>query len=197
MHKIFDKLIDRFIQDKIGIAENFLPENLGIQLSANLIKLYQSNQLLSARIGNKTVVDHDKLIRNDRIYWLDKTHNDKFENQFFNLMDDLVSYLNHTCYAGITNYEFHYTLYEKGSFYHKHLDQFKNNDSRKYSMIFYLNAGWKTGDGGELCIHHPNRLQYISPKNGKCVFYRSNEVEHEVMLNNKPRMSITGWLKAD
>ena len=112
-------------------------------------------------------------------------------------MDEFVSYLNETCYTGITGYEFHYTLYEKGSFYLKHLDQFRNNDSRKYSMILYLNAEWKDGDGGELCIHHANHLQLISPNNGKSVFFKSNELLHEVLKNNQPRMSITGWLKVD
>ena len=110
-------------------------------------------------------------------------------------MDKFISYLNETCYTGITSYEFHYTMYEKGSFYHKHIDQFKNDDSRKYSMILYLNADWKTGDGGELCIHHDDYLQYITPNIGKSVFFKSNELIHEVMLNNVPRMSITGWLK--
>lgn len=197
MNKIFDTLIDSFIANKIGIAENFINEELAIQLKANLNKLHQSHQLLSAGIGNKPIVDQDKLIRSDRIYWLDRAHNDQFENQFFDLMDKFVSYLNETCYTGITSYEFHYTLYEKGSFYNKHLDQFKNNDSRKYSMILYLNSDWKTGDGGELCIHHLDHLQYISPNNGKSVFFKSNELVHEVMLNNEPRMSITGWLKGD
>lgn len=197
MQKIFDQLIDSFIADKIGIAENFLNPKLAVQLKANLHKLFQANQLLSAGIGNKTNVDHDKLIRNDRIYWLDRSHHDKFENLFFDLMDSFVNYLNETCYTGITSYEFHYTMYEKGSFYRKHLDQFKNNDSRKYSMIFYLNERWKQGDGGELCIHHPDHLQYITPNSGKSVFFKSNELVHEVMLNNEPRMSITGWLKAE
>ena len=197
LHKKFDTLIDSFITDKIGITENFLNKNLAIQLKSNLNKLYLSHQLLSAGIGNKKIVDHDNLIRNDRIYWLDRIHNDKFENQFFDLMDKFVSYLNKTCYTGITSYEFHYTLYEKGSFYHKHLDQFKNNDSRKYSMILYLNEHWKTGDGGELCIHHEDHLQYISPNNRKSVFFQSNELTHEVLLNHEPRMSITGWLKVD
>jgi SM-20-related protein len=31
--------------------------------------------------------------------------------------------------------------------------------------------------------------------NGKGVFFKSGELEHEVLLANKMRMSITGWLK--
>ena len=70
-------------------------------------------------------------------------------------------------------YEFHYALYETGSFYKKHMDQFRNNDSRKYSMIMYLNEGWQDGDGGELNIHHEDWVQNISPVNGKSVFLKA------------------------
>ncbi|RZL45384.1 MAG: 2OG-Fe(II) oxygenase [Pedobacter sp.] len=197
MIKIFDTLIDSYIADKVGIAEGFLSISLAAHLKENLNQLYSANLLESAGIGNQKLVDHDRLIRSDKTYWLDRKHNNQHENDFFDLMDMFVKYLNETCYTGITGYEFHYTLYEKGSFYLKHLDQFKNNDSRKYSVILYLNAAWKDGDGGELCIHHPNHLQHISPNNGKSVFFKSNELIHEVLINNQPRMSITGWLKVE
>jgi SM-20-related protein len=129
------------------------------------------------------------------IYWLDRSHDDVYENDFFELMDSFVKYLNETCYTGITGYEFHYALYEEGRFYKKHLDQFRTDGSRQYSMIMYLNADWKLSDGGELCIHQNGSLQNISPVNRKGVFFKSSELEHEVLLTNKPRMSITGWLK--
>jgi SM-20-related protein len=159
--------------------------------------LYSDQQLQSAGIGNNTIQLHDKLIRNDKIYWLDRSHNNPYEINFFELMDSFVSYLNSTCYTGITGYEFHYTMYEKGSFYKKHLDQFRNNKSRAYSMIMYLNVDWQEKDGGELCVYHPDYLQKIAPRNGKCVFFKSSEMEHEVLVTNEPRLSITGWLKTN
>jgi SM-20-related protein len=100
-----------------------------------------------------------------------------------------------SCYAGITSYEFHYTLYETGSFYSKHVDQFKDNSSRKYSIISYLNADWKEMDGGELKINLLGKDKVISPMQGKTVFFRSNELIHEVLVTHKPRLSVTGWLK--
>ena len=60
----------------------------------------------------------------------------------------------------------------------------------------YLNNDWKTGDGGELCVYPEGRSQNISPLGGKSVFFKSNELEHEVLTSNVPRMSITGWLKS-
>ena len=197
MENIFNTLVSSFIDNEVGIAEHFLSDTLAAQLKGNLTSLYNGNQLQSAGLGNETIVDHDKLYRSDKIYWLDRKHNDLHENNFFDLMDRFVSYLNSTCYTGITGYEFHYALYEEGSFYKKHYDQFRNNESRQYSMIMYLNADWKQDDGGELCIHHRDSLQHIAPLNGKSVFFKSSELEHEVLLTNKPRMSITGWLKVD
>lgn len=195
MQNTFNTLIDSFIDNKVGITENFLSVALAAQLKENLYGLYQDKLLLAAGTGNETIVSHDQLVRSDKIYWLDRKHGNIHENSFFDLMDSFVSYLNSTCYTGITGYEFHYTLYEEGSFYKKHLDQFKNNDSRQYSMIIYLNADWQENDGGELCIHHSDSLQKISPDNGKSVFFKSSELIHEVLITHKQRLSITGWLK--
>jgi SM-20-related protein len=195
LEKIFDCLIDSFIEDKVGIAENFLSVSLAAHLKDNLIGLFENKKLLSAGVGNDAVVNQDKLIRSDVIYWLDRKHQNQYENDFFDLMDQFVIYLNRTCYTGITGYEFHYTLYESGTFYKKHIDQFQNNGSRQYSMIMYLNTDWKVADGGELRIYHVDEEQNISPNNGKSVFFKSSDLAHEVLLTNKQRMSITGWLK--
>lgn len=195
MYVRFNQLIDSFIADKIGIVAQFLTNELCLHLKENLHVLIAQNLLKQAGTGNELLITKDLLIRSDKIYWLDRTHNNIFENAFLDQIDLLVTHLNSTCYTGITGYEFHYALYEKGSFYLKHLDQFKNNNSRKYSMICYLNESWQIGDGGELCIHHENHLQNIMPTNGKAVFFQSNIIEHEVLLCHKPRMSITGWLK--
>ncbi len=196
MQEIFNTLINSFIENKIGIANDFLSESIAFNLKRNLINLYKDKLLLSAGTGNTANVEHDKLFRSDIIYWLDRKHNNLHENNFFDLMDNFIRHLNETCYTGITNYEFHYTLYEKGSFYKRHLDQFRNNDSRKYSMVMYLNEDWEINDGGELCVYPDDKSINISPLNGKSVFFKSDELEHEVLITNKPRMSITGWLKA-
>lgn len=196
MDNIFDSIINGFIANKVGIADNFLSESLATHLKQNLEALFGNKQMKPAGTGAFENVAHDKLFRSDMIYWLDREHDDIHENSFFDLMDAFVLYLNATCYTGIKSYEFHYALYEPGSFYKKHIDQFQTNDSRKYSMIMYLNQDWEQKDGGELCIHHQSGLQNISPKSGKTVFFQSNELEHEVLVTNKPRMSITGWLKS-
>ncbi|SEW52946.1 2OG-Fe(II) oxygenase [Chitinophaga arvensicola] len=196
MQQTFDTLINSFIESKVGISANFLSSQLSNDLKENLLHLHSEKSMLAAGTGNQQAISHDKAVRGDVIYWLDRKHNNAHENAFFDVMDAFVLYLNRSCYTGITGYEFHYTLYETGSFYKKHLDQFRNNDSRQYSMIIYLNTDWLPADGGQLSIYHANGdAQQVDPISGKTVFFKSSELEHEVQLTNKPRMSITGWLK--
>lgn len=195
MENIFDDLINSFIENKVGTADKFISDSLALALTENLQNLFTDNKLLAAGMGNNAKHNVDNLFRGDKIYWLDASHKNTAEDQFFVLMDAFVKYLNESCYTGITGYEFHYTLYAAGTFYKKHLDRFQDNDSRKYSMIMYLNLDWQLADGGQLCIQHPEGAQNIDPTNGKVVFFNSKEMEHEVLLTNKPRMSITGWLK--
>jgi Rps23 Pro-64 3,4-dihydroxylase Tpa1-like proline 4-hydroxylase len=197
METSFETLIASYIENNVGIAEHFLSDQLANSLKQNLQELQSKSLLLAAGTGNAEAVSYDTAIRSDSIYWLDKKHNNAFENEFFIQIEAFIKYLNESCYTGITGYEFHYALYEKGDFYLKHLDQFKNNPSRKYSMITYLNANWLPSDGGELLIHQQGNNQKIAPTQGKTVFFKSDELAHEVLLTHNTRMSITGWLKCD
>ncbi|MBK9222916.1 MAG: 2OG-Fe(II) oxygenase [Saprospiraceae bacterium] len=197
MNDPFSILIDSFIENKVGLVENFISGSLATHLKVNLEELFSAQKFQLAGTGNALDITHNKLVRSDLIYWLDKAHNNAAEDAFFQLMEEFIRYLNSTCYTGITDYEFHYALYPMGTFYKKHKDQFQNNRSRQFSMIVYLNSNWKEADGGELCIHHVNHLQRIRPINRTAVFFKSSELEHEVLLTNVPRMSITGWLKTN
>ncbi|TRX42920.1 2OG-Fe(II) oxygenase [Flavobacterium restrictum] len=197
MENSFEALIATFIENKVGISEHFLSDTLANNLKLHLLALNTQRLLTAAGIGNLEKLSYDGAIRSDSIYWLDKKHNNSFENEFFAQIEAFILYLNQSCYAGITGYEFHYSLYEKGDFYLKHLDQFKNNPSRKYSMISYLNSDWQESDGGELLIHQLDNNQKISPTQGKTVFFKSDELVHEVLVTQNTRMSITGWLKSD
>ena len=197
MEEEFDTLINSYIENNVGIVAHFLTDELALLLKNNLNDHQKLLHLKTGRIGNDDAILKDVLIRRDKILWLDPTNKDVTEMKFFKLMDEFILHLNQTCYTGITGYEFHYTIYEKGSLYKKHIDQFQNNSDRAFSMILYLNIDWKIADGGELCIHHSDHIQNISPTNGKCVFFKSNLLEHEVLISNVPRLSITGWLKTN
>ena len=197
MENNFEILIESFMKDNVGIDNHFISDELSQHLKQNLLQLMNQNKLKEAGTGNNLLVSHDKTVRSDLIYWLDRSHDNEYENDFFDQIDDFIKYLNRSCFAGINGYEFHYSLYEIGSFYQKHLDQFNNNPSRKYSMISYLNDDWHESDGGQLMIYQNYNNKKVSPTQGKTVFFKSNELQHEVLVTQKQRMSITGWLKRD
>ena len=197
LEKDFEVLISSFIENKVGVSDHFLSDDLSNHFKQNLLTLFNDKLLIAAGTGNSEKLNHNAAVRSDSIFWLDRKHDNKYENQFFDQIEDFIKYLNMSCYAGITDCEFHYSLYEIGCFYKKHLDQFQNNESRQYSLISYLNADWQTIDGGELMIHQTNNDQKISPLQGTTVFFKSNELVHEVLVTKARRMSVTGWLKRE
>jgi SM-20-related protein len=195
MNEQFDLLIDSYLSNHIGIAPAFLTQKLSAGLQQNIQQLQKDEMMSVAGIGNKEIKDANQQIRSDKIYWLDKKHDNVFENEFLQHAENFIDRLNNTCYAGINAYEFHYAVYEEGSFYKRHKDQFKNNDHRKFSLITYLNEYWQAADGGQLQVYQNNAMQQIEPHSQTAVFFKSNETEHEVIKANRCRMSITGWLK--
>ncbi len=195
MDNVFETLISSYIKNKVGISPQFISSQLANHLKQNLLALQLKKLLVVAGTGNAEKLNHNTSVRSDVIYWLDKNHNNEFENQFFKQIELFIQYLNMQCYAGITDYEFHYSIYPIGSFYIKHLDQFKNDSSRMFSIISYLNSNWQEKDGGELLIHLENKNKKILPIQGQTVMFKSNELPHEVLITHKERMSITGWLK--
>lgn len=197
MEDCFETLISSYLDTKVGIVADFVSEELAQHLIDRLFALKEQNLLKAAGIGNVAKLTHNAEIRSDAIYWLDRNNNNEFENAFLDQIDAFVSYLNRSCYTGITGYEFHFALFDKGSFYRKHLDQFQNNSSRQFSMITYLNQNWQPEDGGELCIYDKDKVQKVAPTNRKTVFFKSDELVHEVLETNKARLSVTGWLRRD
>ncbi len=195
MKEQFEGLIQSYIEQQVGIDQHFLSEKLAIGLRENILQLQLEELMKPAGIGNQLIKDDQQQFRGDQIYWLDKSHDNAFEQEFLAQIDALVVYLNETCYAGIQHTEFHYAVYEKGKAYQKHIDQFKNDDDRQFSLVCYLNTNWEEEEGGQLWLHHANYIQKIFPQQRTAVFFKSNEMEHEVRVATRDRMSITGWLK--
>lgn len=191
----YEELISSYLLDKVGQASDFINRDLAESLRQNILFLKEQEKLREAGIGNNSKLIQNKAIRTDMIYWLDRNLENPVINAFFDEIDKYVKYMNETCFTSITGYEFHYAFYEEGSFYKRHLDQFKDNKGRAFSMIMYLNNNWQEGDGGELCVYLEDEKKIISPNFGRCVFFKSCELEHEVLPSNKKRLSITGWLK--
>jgi SM-20-related protein len=106
----------------------------------------------------------------------------------------LITYLNQSLFLSLKDAEVHFTKYPPGTFYKRHLDQFKQDDHRKLSVICYLNMNWKAEEGGQLRMYLPDETLDVLPKAGTLVCFRSDSIEHEVLPATHERLSITGWI---
>ena len=111
MKEQFEGLIQSYIEQQVGIDQEFLSERLAEGLLQHIRQLQLLQLMKPAGIGNDLLKDPLQQTRGDKIYWLDKSHDNPFEQEFLLLMDSLILYLNRTCYAGIQEYEFHFAVY--------------------------------------------------------------------------------------
>jgi SM-20-related protein len=193
MEDKFEEAIQQMMANGHGIIDNWLDVEALKALGISLNKRYDSAMFKKAEIGQHTEQQLAAAVRGDQIFWLTNNGSEKAEVSFLTHASSFMNYLNRTCYTGLTSNEFHYAVYEAGTNYHKHRDQFKSDRSRKFSMVLYLNEAWKTEDGGELVIY-ADQTAKIAPLFGRLVFFQSH-LEHEVLRSNFQRKSITGWLK--
>lgn len=133
-------------------------------------------------------------IRGDYIQWIDPATAPAAEQVYLNRLRELITYLNQDLYLSLKDIELHRTVYPVGAKYQRHCDQFRRDDHRKLSVICYLNKEWKTEDGGQLRLYLPQGPLDIVPESGTLVCFRSDQLEHEVLLAKRERYSLTGWI---
>ena len=200
MNPLFEPIIDGILTDGYGMMDNFLASDEVTTLANRLHARRAAGQFRAAGIGNQNIVV-ENAIRGDEILWIDEKTATSVELTFLQRIGEIVDYVNQTCYLGLRDYEFHYALYPPGTFYKRHLDQFRSDSRRKLSVICYLNTDWQETDGGQLALYLPDseetseRQITIAPVGGRLVCFESARLEHEVLPATRERLSVTGWLK--
>lgn len=180
-------------QDFVYIDE-FLPDQLYKNVQYYFQQLVDDSQFSKAAIGSSEKRKVESSIRGDFIYWLDKQEDNEISS-LFDLFDEVVAKLRQHLFLSLSDYEFHFALYPPQTRYEKHVDQFHGTNNRIISMLIYLNEDWKRGDGGELKIYQDDGNEIlVEPIAKRLLMFKSETVEHEVMLTNVPRKSLTGWL---
>lgn len=194
---LFETIISDLINQKYSVVNDFFSSEEVVLLRESLLAKYEADKFKKSAIGNRVNEEIDKTVRGDFILWMDEKNANETENIFFKKINELVGYLNKTCFLGILYKEFHYAVYPKGTFYKRHLDTFQNDDRRKLSIVCYLNEdNWLVENGGELTIYTENNELDILPLPGRVVIFESQILEHEVkVVKESERLSITGWLK--
>jgi len=194
MNSNFDLIADGLAENGFAIVDKFLtlPEVDDI-LSMEEFK-HTATQFKKAGIGKDKSNQINEAVRGDYIQWLDRTTAPAPAKVYLNRLDNLIQFLNQSLFLSLKDYEVHLTTYPIGSFYQRHLDQFKADDHRKLSVICYLNRDWTIEQGGQLRMYLPDGPNDVLPLAGRLVCFRSDTIEHEVLSASRERRSITGWM---
>jgi len=195
--ELIDKLnlvADGLAENGFAIIDNFLfPSEVRSILELEDFKNGML-QFKKAGIGKLQDKQINEAIRGDYIQWIDRSTATPPIQTYLSRLNELISFLNQNLFLSLKDYEVHLTIYPPGSYYKRHLDQFKKDDHRRLSVICYLNEDWKEEEGGQLRIYQSEKFIDVLPAAGRLVCFRSDQLEHEVLPATRPRLSITGWI---
>ncbi len=189
-----ESIADSLATHGFAIEDNFLSLREVREIKTVFEIHKDQDRFKKAGIGKADEHQLNKTIRGDYIKWIDPNHAFAPVQGYLSKINDLIEYLNKTCYLGIQDYESHFTIYPSGSFYKRHLDQFRDTGNRKISFICYLNEDWQPAYGGQLRMYLPKGHKDVMPLAGRLACFVSSEIEHEVIKCTQPRYSITGWM---
>jgi len=184
-------LINNLIESGWHVEDDFIDENLCDELASEF------KSWKAAEIGKGTRQERQVSLRSDEISWLDLQNTTKAQEIFFKKIETLKQELNQSLFLGLKSYECHFSKYQNGGHYSKHLDQHQESKARILSTIVYLNT---PQNGGELVIYNKEKTHEIdikiAPQKGMLVCFLSDQIYHEVLPCQDLRLSLTGWFRA-
>lgn len=197
---------DLYEQIALGIAEQgwcvtpgFLAPLHVAQLRHEARGLWQEGGFRHAGVGRGAELKVRPEVRTDRVLWLDPLDCTGAQRLYLATMENLRQALNRLLLLGLFEFEGHLAVYPPGSYYRRHLDQFRGMELRTLTAVLYLNAHWSAADGGTLRIFtdplDPTHCEEILPIGGQLVTFLSARFMHEVLPAQRDRLSITGWFK--
>lgn len=192
-YELYSKITDALVQDGYIL----LPHAMDATLSQDLLSFAKSSKHFKrAGISARKQIHSDK--RRDKILWLNEDHG--VQSQFLEFTEGLREFLNRELFLGLTYFEAHFALYERGDFYETHVDAFKNSKNRVVTVVYYLNEEWdEKEDGGELVLYDEEGtfLRKVVPHANTLAVFLSEKFPHEVLKAKRKRYSIAGWFRVD
>lgn len=193
---VLDAVVDGVAAEGIAVVAGFLPEATIAALRAEALRRDGSGLLTAAATGHGAARTVHADVRGDRIGWLDQVDAAPVELELLARLDALRIALNRELTLGVWRYEGHYALYPPGARYARHVDRFRDDDSRVLSLVLYLNAGWHSTHGGALRIARAGAASRdVLPQGGTLVAFLAADFEHEVLPASRTRVAVTGWFR--
>ena len=194
MVSVFDSIADALAEHGFAVSDQFLSQSEVKAILGTNVFRQDVEKLRKAGIGKQQQHQINESIRGDHIQWLDKNTVEPELRSYMRRVESLMQQLNKALFLSLKDFEIHVTVYPVGTFYKRHLDQFKKDDHRRLSIICYLNEDWDESHGGQLRIYLPEGPRDILPEAGRLVCFRSDQLEHEVLPATRERRSLTGWI---
>ncbi len=194
MTNLYEKITNALVDNGYIIINNALPPKLTQEL---LSFAKTQNSYKKAGISSSLDLHLDKARRRDKTLWLNEDNG--VQSEYLSWTEGLKSYLNKELYLGLSYFETHFAIYQKGDFYEKHLDAFKNSKNRVVTVVYYLNEAWRQEDGGEIIIYDEDDmfLTKVAPIANTMIVFMSEKFPHEVLPTEATRYSIAGWFRVD
>jgi SM-20-related protein len=194
MNAIFEQIADGLAGQGYAIVDDFLSKEEVKAIHGSETFPRDIFEFKKAGIGKTTSLQINESVRGDFIRWVDRTTAPYPVQVYLERLEALIPFLNQSLYLSLKDFEVHLTMYPVGTFYKRHLDQFRADDHRKLSVICYLNEDWMQEHGGQLRMYFPDESKDVLPLAGRLVCFRSDQIEHEVLPASRTRLSITGWI---
>jgi SM-20-related protein len=193
--RLLDRILGELRADGISISDGFLPPS-DVRALAECAALRRARgEFTAARIGADTSLQRREDVRGDLICWLAGSLFPA-ETRVLAALEQLRSRLNEGAYLGLLDLEIHYAWYPPGAAYARHVDRPRGRSARRVSLALYLNERRSPADGGALRVQGDDgRFRDIDPAGGRLVLFLSESREHEVLLTQVPRLSLTGWFR--
>ncbi len=207
MGDFLNKLIDASKLDHINSAleesswffmENYLEDHLCDSLRESFVDKENLASFSKSKIGRGSKSSENSLIRNGLIRWIEDWNQNEslseLNKHLIKMMKSIGSYFR----LPLKRFEAQFSIYSKGGFYNRHLDQHQNSRHRHISICLYLND---CEEGGELILYKKGSQseveKIIKPRKGTLVVFISKDIPHEVKLVESTRHSITSWFRDD
>ena len=191
-------ITDTLVNKGFAIIPGFLTLDESRDLAAECLNLREQGEFHRAGVGRGEMLEVRPEIRSDEIRWLARNDCGPLQAEYIDLMASYRQTLNRELFLGLVEFECFCAVYPPGSFYQRHIDQFRGVEQRTITAITYLNENWRESNGGQLRIFLNEQTQEtleVLPEAGTFVTFLSADYWHEVLPAERDRLSITGWFK--
>ena len=132
--------------------------------------------------------------RGDLTRWVDDDGTQPVAH-IFQAFLDLMPMLSSDLRIGLQRFAVQAACYQDGAAYHRHVDAFRGEPSRRVTVIWYVNPAWSPEVGGALRVWIDGGFEDIHPVMDRMVVFLSDRVEHEVLPAQGPRFALTAWYR--